>query len=230
MTSMSGPRLLDRLKSAASVAGFGEDWIEVARKAGVSDRTLRRWRKGENDDPRLSSLEAVAGALRTTIGQLLGESTPSVGPSAPFWAAPLLRMDVGAGEARLEMIPGAERQYGFRPDWLATKGWTPENSDRFGVYRLADLLAESMEPTISEGSILLVDREADPDEAPPRAVWIVRREMGLVCKRVTIRDSWMILESDNREERFAPTVLRVARSDRRKMLEGRVVWYATELA
>ena len=181
-------------------------------------------------------LSGSAGtAIRYLVGLGLrwyGAERPATEASAepPFWAAPLLRMDVGAGEPHLEMIPGAERQYGFRPDWLTTKGWTPGSPERFGVYRLADLLADSMEPTISEGSILLVDREADPDEAPPRSVWIVRHKGGLVCKRVTIRDGWLILESDNRDEEFAPDTLKVNRADRKKMFEGRVIWYATELA
>lgn len=65
------------------------------------------------------------------------------------------------------MLPAEDRQYGFREDWLKKLGWTPENPDRFGVYRLADaVFASSMEPTISPSSILLVDREANRDTAP----------------------------------------------------------------
>ncbi len=171
------------------------------------------------------------------LGLAPGERSPfatlaeeAVDLSPAFWPAPLLRIDVGAGEARLEMIPGADRRYGFRTDWLLEKGWSPERPERFGVYRLADFGAESMEPTIAAGSILLVDREADPEAVPPRSIWIVRLHDGLFCKRVTVRDGWLVLESDNRAEEYAPLALKVTRAERKKMLEGRVVWYATETA
>ena len=145
-----------------------------------------------------------------------------------FFPAPLLAEDVGAGAPRLRMIPGADRRYGFREDWLKDFGWTPANPERFGVYRLADaVFARSMEPTIQPGSILLVDREADRDNVPPRSVWIVSHGAGLACKRVTVRDGWLVLESDNREPEFAPEVLRLTSSARRTLLEGRVVWWAT---
>ena len=126
------------------------------------------------------------------------------------------------------MLPGADRQYGFREDWLKKLGWKPENADRFGVYRLADeVFARSMGPTISPLSILLVDREASRDAVPDRSLWIVSHKGGLACKRVTIRDGWIVLESDNRDEEFAPEVLKLTASARRTMLEGRVVWWAT---
>lgn len=166
--------------------------------------------------------------LNLGVRWLAGERPPAMPSDAPaFFAAPLLAEDVGAGEPRLEMIPGADRRYGFREDWLKDRGWKPENPDRFGVYRLADLFAESMEPTIRAGSILLVDREADPDAPPPRSIWIVRHKGGLVCKRVTMRDGWIVLESDNRDEQYAPEALRLTAAARRTMLEGRVVWWAT---
>jgi transcriptional regulator with XRE-family HTH domain len=46
--------------------------MRVAEKAGVSWRTIDRWRKGENDDPRLSTLQAVSGALKISVPELLG--------------------------------------------------------------------------------------------------------------------------------------------------------------
>lgn len=196
------------------------------------------------DGDQLSRVQTIASERRMGVSTLLrqlidlalgmrpGDSSPFAAPPSPdarpaFFAAPLLAEDVGAGEPRLEMIPGADRRYGFREDWLKDRGWKPENPDRFGVYRLADLFAESMEPTIRAGSILLVDREADPDAPPPRSIWIVRHKGGLVCKRVTMRDGWIVLESDNRDEQYAPEALRLTAAARRTMLEGRVVWWAT---
>lgn len=156
-----------------------------------------------------------------------GAAEPPSSSAPGFFPAPLLAEDVGAGAPRLRMIPGADRRYGFREDWLSELDWTPDAPDRFGVYRLADLHARSMEPTIQSGSILLVDRDADRDAVPHRSIWIVSRPDGLACKRVTVRDGWLVLESDNRDPEFAPEALRLTAAARRTMLEGRVVWWAT---
>lgn len=175
-----------------------------------------------------SSGTAARYLLNLGIRWLASERPAASSDGAPgFFPAPLLAEDVGAGPPRLRMIPGADRRYGFREDWLSDMGWSPESPERFGVYRLADLHARSMEPTIQAGSILLVDREANRDSVPPRSIWIVSRADGLACKRVTVRDGWMVLESDNRETDFAPEALRVTAQARRTMLEGRVVWWAT---
>lgn len=197
------------------------------------------------DDDQLTRVRSMASEQRIGVSSLIrqlvdlalgmrpGDPSPfALSPAGPaphaFFPAPLLAEDVGAGAPRLRMIPGADRRYGFREDWLSELGWTPQNPDRFGVYRLADeVYARSMEPTIQPRSILLVDREADRDAIPPRSVWIVSHSGGLVCKRVTIRDGWLILESDNRDEEFAPDALKLTAAARRTMLEGRVVWWAT---
>lgn len=251
VTNVSGPRLLDLLGRAASASGFGEDWVALARKAGISERAIRRWREGTHDDPRLSSLESVAGALGITVGALLGETQTH--PSDPdrkydVFEAPLLRLDVAAGEPRLEVIPDGPRPYYFRREWLIRKGWNGDDrDDRFGVYRLGDRdIADSMFPTIQPGSVLLVDRRPNRATVPDRSIWIVRVEAGgaddpqaplfgyapetrLTTKRVTLVDHQLVLESDNHDPKHAPRLVRCRPNERAKILEGRVIWFATEL-
>lgn len=65
---MSTDRFADRLRELIPDGQV----MRVAKRAGVSWRTLDRWRNGQNDDARLSSLQAVAGALGITLHELLG--------------------------------------------------------------------------------------------------------------------------------------------------------------
>ena len=163
VTTVSAPRLLDLLRKAASEAGFGEDWVSLAKKAGVHERTIRRWREGKHDDPRLSSLEAVAGALGTTVGSLLGDPPPTpervlAAGEALAVGIPLVADEVAAGHGALPEVPD-DRIYWFREDWL--RGFGHRNHDRFACIRLGDdVRASSMLPTIPPLSLVLVDRSA----------------------------------------------------------------------
>ena len=87
-----------------------------------------------------------------------------------------------------------------------------------------------MDPTIAPESVVLVDREADRDAVEERSIWVVRVEGELILKRVTVDDGWIVLESDNRHPVFRPRVLHVTRKERHRILIGRVVWHAAELA
>lgn len=60
--------LIDRL--AALPDG---DVAPVARRAGMAERALRRLRRGENADVRLSTLERLSLALGESASELLGE-------------------------------------------------------------------------------------------------------------------------------------------------------------
>ncbi len=157
MTSVSGARFLDRLKSAASAAGFGDDWAAVAKKAGISDRTLRRWREGKNDDPLLSTLEAVAGALGTTVGRFLGEPSAHTAVESDLTVAfPLVAEGIAAGFGAIPQAPDERTDYHFRKEWKGIRGWVSD-PERFLLFRLRED-ADSMVPEILPGSLILADR------------------------------------------------------------------------
>jgi phage repressor protein C with HTH and peptisase S24 domain len=144
---------------------------------------------------------------------------------------PLAAGGVGAGAGQLELIPEGVHPYFFRRTFLERKGWSALAPDRFAIYKLGtDEVASSMDPTIAPESVVLVDREADRDAVEPRSIWIVRDAGGLILKRVTVDDGWIVLESDNRHPEFAPRVLHVTKKERHQTLVGRVLWHAAELA
>jgi transcriptional regulator with XRE-family HTH domain len=81
---VSGKTLGERLERAVQDSAEWRDrWGELAKKAGVSDRTLRRWREGKNDNARLASLEAIAGALKVPLAWLLDPSPITSDPRIP---------------------------------------------------------------------------------------------------------------------------------------------------
>lgn len=245
-------RFRERLAARIEETGFGQK--ELRRDSGgVARQTIYRIVEGQMR-PTLNVAVRLANALGTSVSALLGEDEGELlrEDTAPYAArpfdVPLLRLDVAAGEPRLEVVPEGIRPYYFREEWLRRKGWNGDrNDDRFGVYRLGDPnIADSMAPTIQPRSVLLVDRRPDRGYVPARSIWIVRVPSGgddvpqaplfgdspatrLTTKRVTLVDHQLVLESDNREARHAPRILRCRPSDLESVLVGRVIWFATEL-
>lgn len=81
-SAMSGPRLWNRIAEAMELSGLKGDIGSLEERSGVAGRTLRRWREGKNDDAKLSSLEAVAGALGVSVGWLVAD--PSAAAPTPI--------------------------------------------------------------------------------------------------------------------------------------------------
>ena len=200
------------------------------------------------DDDQLTRISAMASERRigvsTLIRQLVdlalgmrpGDPSPFAVPAAEppadtVTGVPLAAAGVGAGAGQLELIPEGVHPYFFRRSFLERKGWADSDPDRFAIYKLGtDEVANSMDPTIAPESVVLVDREADRDAVEERSIWVVRVEGELILKRVTVDDGWIVLESDNRHPVFRPRVLHVTRKERHRILIGRVVWHAAELA
>lgn len=244
--AMADEALLRRIREAIEQSGAPRK--ALAAKAGISRQYLYEIRKGASG----LSLD-VAVRLGRALG-LTTEPSPDLRveePTAEYdrpFDVPLLRLDVAAGEPRLEVIPGGPRPYYFRREWMMRRGWNGDrNDERFGIYRLGDPdIADSMFPTIQPRSVLLVDRRPDRTVVPDRSIWIVRVPTGgaddpqaplfgdvpetrLTTKRVTLVDHQLVLESDNHDPRYAPRLVKCRPADRATILEGRVIWFATEL-
>lgn len=209
-------------------------------RLGIEKSRLSRYISGDRTPDPILGLQ-IASAFGVTIdevAEMAGLAPPAdrvAEPRAPYGAqdvldVPLVAEGVGAGRPTLRVMPGAERPYHFRRDWLARKGWTPEDPDRFGVYRLGtDEVALSMFPTIQPESALLVDLRADRNRVAPRSIWVVHNDGGLVVKRVTAERELLVLESDNPDPEYAPQIVRATSAERGRILEGLVIWYATEV-
>jgi transcriptional regulator with XRE-family HTH domain len=64
----------DRMRAARKAAGLTQEG--VARRSGLTLKHIGEVERGEVHDPHYSTLSAIAGALGTTVAQLVGEEAP----------------------------------------------------------------------------------------------------------------------------------------------------------
>lgn len=145
--------------------------------------------------------------------------------------APLVAIDVAAGEGALTEVDD-DRLYFFGERFMKGHGWTERSKDRFCCIKLGSAaVAESMEPTIRHGSLLLVDRRPTWERlrAKPREIYLVRMpgEKEAV-KRCTLDDGQIIVESDNPAPKYHPRAFSVAGESWREYVRGRVLWWSMD--
>lgn len=109
---------------------------DLARKTGISPATLSRVLSMETEDPRISTVSAIADALGATVGYLLH--------SERVYPVPILRWD--------EMVSFSHGKHhaSVKTQWLTVD--TPRRPGTF-----AARTKPSMAPRFREGSIVIVE-------------------------------------------------------------------------
>ena len=125
------------------------------------------------------------------------------------------RLQAAAGGGALDLDETVKSYAYFRHEWLSRQGLIADRCSLIGV------MGESMEPTLPEGAIILLDRNRR--QRREGSIFVVRTEDGLVVKRVGKSDDgrWQLV-SDHPRWPVAPwpndaTVI------------GEVRWMAREL-
>jgi phage repressor protein C with HTH and peptisase S24 domain len=111
-------------------------------------------------------------------------------------------------------------QMAFRKDWLRGKGLEPE--------RLALIKArgDSMEPTLSDGDLLLIDTRVE--KITDDSIYIIQADNHLIVKRIQQNlDGSLSIISDN-NERYDKQFIDPERAKQIK-IAGRVCWYGHEI-
>jgi phage repressor protein C with HTH and peptisase S24 domain len=209
-----------------------KDQQQFNEMVGVQ-RAVSRWKSGECR-PSVDTLMVIKEIFGKSIDWLLtGEEPPSFQPVQPiialagtqpevpeglrpefYLAVPLVEGRIAAGHAGA--IPG---------DYVEDLVWVfkPEIGAReyhnLRAVRLAPD-ADSMEPTIRRGSIVIIDPvEVHP---LPKAIYAVRldEEGGCAIKRVSQTENHWVLVSDNPE--YPPIAVEKARIP--NIIIGRVIW------
>ncbi len=214
----------------------------AALRTGVKEYEISRFLSGEaTPDP------VVGAKLVQLFGLDFGELT-GIGPVGTAQAvsarvddgslrelngvgAPLVAIDVAAGEGALTEVDD-DRLYFFGESFMRKHGWTDKAKDRFCCIKLGSAaVAESMEPTIRHGSLLLLDRRPTWERlrTKPREIYLVRMpgEKEAV-KRCTLDDGQIIIESDNPAPRYHPKAVPVTGENWRDFVRGRVLWWSME--
>lgn len=233
-----------RVEAAAKVIGNRR---QAAEQLEVSVDSLRRYCKGEisPDAEFLARLSALSGysvgyivtgrepirsfddaldTLREGAAEAAQHVADATGPydeqSERF--VYVARYDIeastgGGSEVHSEQVVD---YLAFRRDWIAAQRLKPEN------LALIETLGDSMEPTIEDGDLVLVDLARREIKRP--GIYVLRRDSTLLAKRLELR--WdadgVVVRSDN--QAYDDQVLDQAEAEQLDVL-GRVVWLGRRL-
>lgn len=216
---------------------------ELARIAGVSERTVYAWKNGERHPSRTNlsrvteHLESIAG--EGWVGQsvpassaglrersLEGYSVSSAGPrGGSAESADLLDAFVfvkkaqarpSAGGGSLETGAGNEGVYAFRLDWVMQK---TTDASRL---RIMEVMGRSMENTLHNGDMCLVN-ERDKELVEDR-IYVVRVHDEIYVKRFSRSPGRYLFRGDNRELAYQDIEVDVTDESLNWEVIGRVIW------
>lgn len=226
----------DRLGEVIRIIGGTKRAGEIA---GVSDEQVRRWRGGKAK-PNFAGIAAMTYAAGKSLDWLAtGHQHPKEpdilikGPDGSTVMVEVKRSaEVQAEIPELALIPRLEayvsagpgamgygddilENIGFPPEWLRRRNINPEFA------RILNVRGDSMEETIKNGDVLLVDTSID--EFRDNAIYVIIHGEMLLVKRVHKRmNGTYQLISDN--PRYPPE--EVSEADIHQLnIAGRVMWY-----
>lgn len=199
-----------RVQECADKLGSGE---VLAKKSGISRRSLEYYLKG-TVDPKLTKLKLIADAAEVPLTWLVGgqEIAPD-STTASYSYVPKMNIEVSAGHGSHNGEEHEKESLAFREDWLRSKGLKSKN------LALVSVRGDSMEPTLPDLSILLVNTL---ETKPGDGIYILLIEDQLYAKRLQVElDGSINIISDNPAYK---TLTIEKGSSIRADIRGRVVW------
>lgn len=221
-----GERLLDAIGSE-SVHAF-------SKRAGVSDSTLRGYLKGNM--PAADTALTIADTAGVNLEWLISGRGPKIATQPEIAIegrsidlrgrtvsdfAFVQRLDVraSAGSGAVAIHEDTVELLAFQNNWLKSRHIKPESA------RVLTAKGDSMEPTIRDGDILLVDTSIN--SVRDNAIYIVVYNGNVLVKRVNLkRDGSLVLISDN-DRHAAETVPLDEVPDLH--IAGRVMWFGRSI-
>ncbi len=193
----------------------------LAKKAGLSQGGIRRYFSG--GEPTRPQLIAIAGAAGVSVEWLATgkESEPSHSTRDAdydffdeYALIPRYDIEVSAGAGTVVDAEHELHRMAFRREWLRREGLQEAH------LALVSAKGNSMEPTVSEGDILLVD--VSQETVRDDSIYVLRVEDDLVAKRLQ-RDweggFWVRSDNDHYKDQHVSE-----ESAKRLQVVGRVVW------
>ncbi len=206
----------------------------LAKAANVSPSALRKWLKGQAE-PSRERLVALAEAAGVNVSWLATGEGPEPEAAAPVAASRGMRgassRAGGLETARFLLVPKrpegaaagagnppvplATEFIGFRHDWIKTTfGRSPDE------LVLDTAVGDSMEPTIRNGDLMLID--VSDQNIRSFGVYVLEVRNERLVKRVQrLFDGSLILISDNRI--YQPETIPASKATEVSVV-GRVVW------
>lgn len=144
---------------------------------------------------RLKELEAGAKALNQLVLEAGGQPFPAVRARDEGRDLPEIRwievrpLAAAAGGGAVVEDEGVVGYLAFRRDWLASRRIDPARCV------VIDVMADSMDPTLPEGSAILVDRSRRRRRS--NHIYVVRTDDGVLVKRAVKDQRGWLMASDN---------------------------------
>lgn len=190
--------------------------VRAGEIAGVSDEQVARWRDGKAK-PNFGGIAAIAISAGMSLDWLTGNE-PAVG-TADLTMIERLDVEASAGNGALVDNEQALDFVAFQTRWLRRKGINP------AAVRLLNIRGDSMEPTIRDGDIALVDTSID--DIIDNAIYVLVVGNRLLIKRIHILMSGALrLISDNAIYPHEDVPASEAEFVR---VSGRVVWFGRSI-
>jgi phage repressor protein C with HTH and peptisase S24 domain len=188
----------------------------LATTVGVSQDTISRIeRTGAIEPVVLIAICCVHKVSRAWLERGEGPMFAGELQEGEFSPVPLVNLRLAAGSGAEIYEEGELKQLQFRTAWL-------RGDLRASVANLVAMRVEgeSMEPTLSAGDVVLVDRSrTDPTRD---GLYALRQDNALLVKRTRAEGGRVLLVSDNPE--FPATVFPWPAPIHRAQVIGRVVW------
>ena len=192
---------------------------EFSERLNISERTIANYELGENS-PSYDYINKLVTEFGVNSGYFFGKEGmfPEEKPLkdfSDFVGVPLLAdVRAAAGAGAFVDNESVERSISFRRDWLKGKGISTSMLSAIHV------TGDSMEPTLRNGDILLVD--GSQTQPKTDSIYVVYADHGLVVKRCgALKDNILTLVSDNPAIRDMSVDL----ADGHNHVAGRVVWF-----
>lgn len=213
--------LITNLRDAMKERGMNA--IEVAKAANVKPSFIYDILNGKSANPSPTRLAGIAEILEISLSQLLGvdeskSRSPSSSEDYVKISSILVAASAGGGATILEEREG--EPYYFRRSWVRDRlSASPE------ALRMIFVQGDSMEPTLCNGDMILVDITKKTPSPP--GIFVLFDGLGLVAKRIEFmshsRPPSLRILSDN------PQYLPYERAIEETSIVGRVVWFAREI-
>lgn len=205
--------------------------LELSKKINVSDRTISNYERGERK-PSVDYLTLLYEHLNANPvwlisgkGEMFADKTASNMPAKfsieDFLFIPKLVLKPSAGNGTIVDLEDVEDYIAFQKEWFNRHIHAPKNS-------LAVMTAngDSMEPTIRNGDMLLVD--TSQSQARTDNIYIIRIDDCLVVKRVQCIPGQKIqVISDNKN--YDTYTLDLSDESQSISIVGKVVWYGRRI-
>lgn len=210
------------LQNLTSLIGEGkrfENESVFSRACGIPQRTINRIRRREQD-PTIEKLVQLAHGIGVPVSALF---VPGMNETDEDFAM-LRRLNVkaSAGNGNLVFYESEKGRLAFRHDFLRSEGVKEHEA----VVIYAD--GQSMEPTIPDGAVLLVDIGCT--ELSNNNIFVIRVDGEILVKRLRKEiGGGVVIVSDNPDKHKYPDILVSPDKEDHLSIIGRVFWMGARL-